>query len=133
MKKFLEIVCLLTMCLFLFGCEEGEIKVTNQKECEMFTGGGYNLIFETDGAKETVETMHVCIACAPETYSELPVITKDGFTFGGWYYDKEFSDIVEIEKTNEITPQQDYDDDGCVIGYKDITLYAKWVKPEDLK
>lgn len=133
MKKFLEIICLLIMCVCLLGCEEEKIKVTNQKECEPFTGGGYNLLFETDGAKENIEPMHVCIACAPETYSELPVVTKDGYVFGGWYYDKEFSDIVEIEKTYDITPQQEFDEDGCVIGYKDITMYAKWVKPEDIK
>ena len=128
MKKFLESICLLTICLLLLGCEESEIKVTDQKE---YARNEYNN--GNNGAKEEIEPIHVCIACAPDTYSELPKVTKDGFTFGGWYYDKEFFDIVDIEKTNEITPQQDYDDDGCVIGYKDITLYAKWVKPEDLK
>ena len=70
--------------------------------------------------------MHVCIACAPETYSELPVITKDGFTFGGWYYDKEFREKVESKNSIDIKAELEYDKKGCPVGYKDRELFAKW-------
>ncbi len=133
MKNTFKFFCLLIVCVLLLGCEEKEIEVTNQKDCEVFTGGNYNLSFETNGAKETIEPINVCIACSPDTYRELPIVTKDGYIFGGWYYDKEFSDIVDIEKTNEIVPQFEYDDDGCIISYKDLVFYARWVNPEDLK
>jgi len=48
-------------------------------------------------------------------YDQLPVPTKAGFGFGGWYYDSGLSKPVSQE-------------DGLIVPYKEreITVYAKW-------
>lgn len=48
-------------------------------------------------------------------YNQLPVPTKSGFSFGGWYYDSGLSQPVSKE-------------DGLIIPYADreTTIYAKW-------
>ena len=44
----------------------------------------------------------------------LPVTTKDGWSFGGWYYDPDFS-LPAGGAGDQIIPS------------KDMTLYAQWV------
>lgn len=112
------------ICLILFNKKEEPIK---NIECIPFTGGSYNLKFEVDGG-EKIEDMSICIACSPDSYESLPIPVKEGYTFEGWYYDSSFTNKVEIEKTYEITPIDNIDKNGCKIGYKDITLYAKYTK-----
>ena len=50
------------------------------------------------------------------TYGELPVPTRTGYTFDGWYDSTQY--------TNEIT------EDTVVVGTSDKILYAKWVGNE---
>jgi uncharacterized repeat protein (TIGR02543 family) len=52
------------------------------------------------------------IQFAPSTEGEFITLTKEGFTFDGWYYEDTFDTLVGPEDT---TPAQN------------ITLYAKWV------
>lgn len=117
MKKIL----LVLLCAFLLtGCNEKE-------ECVSISGGGFNLKFKTNN-ETTIEDMNVCIACAPDSYDDLPVLTSDSKEFDGWYYDAEFTSKVEGTSTLDVTPRQilNEDDSDCVMGYSDITLYAKW-------
>ncbi len=100
----------------------------NRDDCHAITGGGFTLFFETNGGNE-INPMHVCIACPPDSYDDLPVPVKDGYIFVGWYYDKNFKNSVDGMnslniKPNAITSKKEW----CIIGYKDVTIYAKWKK-----
>lgn len=46
--------------------------------------------------------------------SELPQLTEEGFTFGGWYLDEECSDNQKVEESHPFT--------------ENTTLYAKWTE-----
>ena len=50
--------------------------------------------------------------------------------FEGWYYDADFTKKVEATSSLDITPVPEYDknDKTCVVGYKNITLYARWLE-----
>lgn len=101
-------------------------KAVNVK-CEEFTGGSFDLVFETNGGNE-LNMLGVCIACSPDSYPELPIPTKKGYKFEGWYYDEELTNKVSAITTNEITPVEKLDKNGCRTGYEQIKLYAKWLK-----
>lgn len=101
---------------------------SKKEECTPITGGGFNLVFNTDSDKQ-IESMHVCIACSPDSYEDLPKAEKEGYTFEDWYYDKELTKKVEGTKTLDIKPIPNKKK-NCIIGYKDITLYAKYTKIE---
>lgn len=95
------------------------------EECHSITGGGYNITFNTN-SEISVNDIHVCIACPPDSYDKLPIIEKDGYIFDGWYYDLELTKKVEVTTTLDITPQPIYQKENCITGYKNITLHAKW-------
>lgn len=102
--------------------------VESQKElenCLEFTGGSYNLIFDTNSGL-SIENMKICIACSPDSYQDVPTPQKAGKIFDGWYYDKNFTMPIDTSTTSEIIPKIEEDENGCKTGYKDITLYAKW-------
>lgn len=99
----------------------------NKKDCTPFTGGSYTLKFDTDGGEE-IEDMSVCIACSPDSYQDIPIPTKEGYTFEGWYTDKEFTNMVSITNIRDFKPVPEYDKNKCIIGYQDITIRAKWNK-----
>ena len=103
--------------------------IKEKEECSSITGGSFSLIFETD-SNNKLDSMSICIACAPDTYKDIPKPSKDGYDFEGWYYDKEFKTKVEATNTKDITPIPIKDKD-CITGYQDITLYAKWKKKEE--
>lgn len=118
MKK----IAYLLVALFLVtGCGKSE-KAIEQPKCESMTGGSYTLSFVTNTDAQ-VENKAVCIACAPDSYEELPVVEGSE----GWYYDAEFTKKVEGTSTSNVTPAPIYDanDKTCIVGYRNITLYAK--------
>lgn len=96
-----------------------------KKICVPFTGGSFNIIFNTDGGEE-IPPMHVGIAVSPDSYDDLPTPTKEGYTFDGWYYNKKLTKKVVVTNSKDITPVPDKDIDDCVIGFKDIEMFAKW-------
>jgi len=124
MKKYkyliIVIIILIIIGTFLI------IKKINKRECEMYTGGGFTLIYNTN-SNEKINDVHICIACSPDSYEELPTPKKDGYIFDGWYYDKNFKSKVYGTSTMNINPKAKKVD-GCAVGYKDITIYAKWKK-----
>ena len=97
------------------------------KQCKPFTGGSYTLKFDTDGGTE-IEDMNVCIACSPDNYKDIPIPEKEGYTFEGWYTDKEFTNMVSITNIRDFEPVPKYDKNKCKIGYQDITIHARWSK-----
>ena len=116
---FIAIIIIITSILI--------IRYKSNKYCELFTGGGYNLIFNTN-SKDELEPMNICIACSPDSYEDLPIPKKDGYKFTGWYYDRLLLKRVKNKNTLYINPISKKDWRGCQIGYQDITLYAKWEK-----
>ena len=87
------------------------------------SGGAFTLYFETNG-KEKIESMHICIAGSPDSYKDIPIPKDDSFE--GWYYDEDFKNKVEVISSKDIKPIPEKDAKGYCIGFKDITLYAKW-------
>lgn len=57
---------------------------------------------------------------------ELLVPSKEGYIFAGWYYDEEFTNEV-----SDLTFIQNFDENGCLVGYEDIVIYAKWEKKNE--
>ena len=98
-----------------------------KEPCYSITGGGFTISFNTN-SNIKLEDMSVCIACAPNTYEDLPVPERLGYTFEGWYYDEELTNKLEAKNTLDITPIPIYKQENCISGYKNITLHAKWNK-----
>lgn len=120
MKKSLVLFLTVISFFLVAGCGDKEEK--KEKECESITGGSYTLNFVVTNADLQIESMHVCIACPPDAYEDLPVI--DGID--AWYYDKKLTKKVEVTNSKDITPVPN--DPECVTDYNDITLYAKWTE-----
>ena len=104
--------------MFHFGKRKEEVA------CVPICGGAYNLYFET-GSEEKIDSIHVGIACSPDSYPKMPIPKKEGYHFLGWYYDKEYQSKVEATTTREVKPSPLKKKD-CIIGYQDITIFAKW-------
>lgn len=54
---------------------------------------------------------------------DLSSLKKDGYTFDGWYTDKELKN-----KTIVVTTEEVRDEKKCVTGYEDVDLYAQFTK-----
>ena len=106
-------------------------KENSNKSCEPIIGGSFALNFETD-SDQKIESMDICIACSPDSYSDLPIPVKEGYEFAGWYYDQNLQNKVNATNTLDITPIPKKEKE-CTIGYEDITIYANWNKKEELK
>lgn len=119
----LFLIVVSTLLYFLVFKKDKKVK-TQQVECNNITGGSYKLIFKSEG--ETLSDMNVCIACAPNSYEDLLEPTKEGYVFEGWFYDAALEKAVTVSNTVDIKPVAKKDKNACVVGYKDITLYAKW-------
>ena len=117
-----------------YGCISGYAPVTiyakwkvNDPVCNNLEGGTRKLIFNTNGGS-TLNSIDVCVGCAANTYSNFPTPTKNGYTFAGWFYDSGFTKAVMGDSVNTIPVEYLYDSDHCEVGYKDVTIYAKWVE-----
>lgn len=97
----------------------------NNEKCISFSGGGFNIFFNTNGGDE-VESIHVGIAVSPDSYQDLPIPVKDGFVFEGWYYDSKLTNKVNTISSRDISPIPKYDNNNCMIDYENIILFAKW-------
>ncbi len=72
----------------------------------------YQVKFDANGGEVDVEFLDVAYN---DTYGELPVPTRDGYEFDGWYTSK--SGKKEVTEKDTFTYK------------RDITLYAHWVAP----
>ena len=131
MKKSICLLLAVVSFLLVTGCNE---KKEEKKTCDPITGGSYNLIFETND-DNPIQNMSVCIACAPDSYEDLPVLESDEKYFEGWYYDEDFTKKVEVTNTKDINaiPITSKDDPDCITGYKNIKLYARWMLHDDVE
>lgn len=120
----IPVIVVLFIAIFLFYRFQAEPQ-EEIVECNQFVGGGFDIIFNTNGGNE-ISSIHGCIACSPDSYPDLPIPVKENSTFDGWYYDANFQNKVEGTSTLNITPKQSVGKNGCQTGYEDITLYAKW-------
>ena len=99
-------------------------------ECPIKYGGtGTVFLFETNGG-DKIDNISICDTCADALTAwdstNLPNPTKDGYTFEGWYADKDLTIKIESIKDENIKFDEKYDENGCSDGSRYTTLYAKW-------
>ena len=105
----------------------GNPSTPGESTCVDVPDTSYTLNFETN-SNDKIADIDVCIGCASETYEKLPIPTRKNYVFEGWYYDKNFVRPIQGETLEAISPVPNITDEGCNIGYKDMTIYAKWTK-----
>ena len=93
------------------------------------SGGSIRISYVTNNGS-VIEPSHLCTGCAP-TNEKLPVPTKEGYIFAGWYYDEEYTKVVSGDYVGNVDYMVTKNVDGCIItAASDVTLYAKWVAAE---
>ena len=92
--------------------ELGEVRTptTYYVECGEIIGESYTIYFEENGGAEVDDIIRV----GGSVIGTLPVPTREGYTFAGWYEDEELT----TEFTARLMPKED------------ITVYAKWTANE---
>ncbi len=121
MKK----IIVLLLCLFIL-CSCG--KETNlSKDCDVFEDNPYKIIFNSNGGEE-IESIEICENCERPKDNFLPVLTKKGYNFEGWYYDSMFLMKADVKTIDELKVSIDRDVKGCDSKYLDINLYALWTE-----
>ena len=124
MKKLFGLLLCFLFLVTLTACgEKKEEKKENKKGgCDAIVGGSYTLSFVTNDEEITFDPMTVCIACAPDSYEDLPTFDN----LEGWYYDSEFTEKVEGTSSKDVTAAPLYGKEtDCITGYRNLTLYAK--------
>lgn len=81
-----------------------------------YTSGEYKMYFEANEGK--VDPAYVAVSYGKEI-GALPMPTKDGYAFRGWFWDKECTKMVDTSAK--------YDKAA------DCTVYAKWAVKETVK
>ena len=104
----------------LFSSDISKTIVKKKEKCKE-VNNKYKIILITNNDNK-VESIETCTDCDDK---ELPNLTRDGFDFAGWYYDSDFKTNVNSSKIKELT-KKEKKDNNCLIGYEDITVYAKW-------
>ena len=121
------------------GCQTGYSDVTLYAKwedviCPKYEGEGVLVKFTTFGGTK-IDDVRVCIECEYEegTAPKVENPSKEGYDFGGWYYDPEF--VIEYigEDLTTINKNAVLDENDCVKSYEDVTLYAKFTLSESKK
>ncbi len=130
-KKILYIVIVLSLILTIvsFITSKNSINVvmasvSAASKCDKVSNNNYKLNFVTNSNKSIV-SIDTCVNC--DKVDVMPVPEKQGFIFAGWYYDEKFNKRFEGTTTKDVKYLEKYDINGCIIGYEDITLYARWI------
>ena len=130
-KKILYIVIVLSLILTIvsFITSKNSINVvmasvSTASKCDKVSNNNYKLNFVTNSNKSIV-SIDTCANC--DKVDVMPVPEKQGFIFAGWYYDEKFNKRFEGTTTKDVKYLEKYDINGCIIGYEDITLYARWI------
>lgn len=120
--------------MFIFNMKKENIKNDNniterikKEECSQYTGGSFNIKLNSNDEND-ITSLNVGVGTDADSYQDLPIPVREGFSFDGWYYDVELNNKVDITNSKDITPIPEYDNKNCLIGYKDIELYAKWIE-----
>ncbi len=99
-------------------------KKTTTKTCNTKVNNKFTLTYKVSNSQNL--TKEICVGC-----SDNPAIIdleRNGYVFAGWYYDSGLTKKVETENTSNIKVTKKYDKNNCHIGYKNVTLYPKWVE-----
>ena len=99
-------------------------KKTTTKTCNTKVNNKFTLTYKVSNSQNL--TKEICVGC-----SDNPAIIdleRNGYVFAGWYYDSGLTKKVETENTGNIKVTKKYDKNNCHIGYKDVTLYPKWIE-----
>ena len=111
------------------GCENGYeiIKMYQKSELTCVNGSSFTISFSGNGGNSI---NNITIYDPLDNWKDsLPTPTRNGYDFAGWYYDKDLTQPVDVKLIKEVSNNNDkkYDDVGCQDGWKDRTLYAKWI------
>ncbi len=126
MKKLIVLIVILLIAVVIIGIIIDRHIKEKREICNATTGGSFNIFFETNGG-EKLSNIHVGVGVDPDSYDDLPIPIREGYTFDGWYFDSKLNDKVNSTSTRDISPVGEYDKHKCFIGFKPITLYAKWI------
>lgn len=118
-------------------CPTGKINVTlyakwEKLDCPIMEGGtGTFFQFETNGGNK-IDVISICHTCGNSLddwqNTTLPIPSKNGYIFDGWYANKSLKTKVESIKDSNIIFDRKLDEDECSDGSWYTTLYAKWEK-----
>lgn len=122
------------------GCDVSKVhttlyaKWTSDSECSD-SSSNITINFETNGGKE-ISPIKICENCNSELMS-LPTPVRDGYTFLGWYSQKDLlnkipSEMVKPEEISENMKLEDDNDDKCSFD-RHGTIYARWIDKDGLE
>ncbi|HAB65727.1 MAG TPA: hypothetical protein DCE23_00020 [Firmicutes bacterium] len=118
-----------------YGCNTTESRTTlyakwEKESCMEVTGGNLTISFDTGGVTE-IKDINICTTCSEEKI-KLPIPVKKGYLFLGWYNDKEYSNLIDIDSSldsdiSKLDIIREVDGNGCETNSSKTTLYARWL------
>ena len=99
-------------------------KNATTKKCNTKVNNKYTLTYKVSNSQNL--TKKICVGCNDNP--TLINLERNGYVFAGWYYDSALTKKVETENTSDIKVSKKYDKNNCHIGYKNVTLYPKWIE-----
>ena len=99
-------------------------KKETTKKCNTKVNNKYTLTYQVSNGQNV--TKEICVGCNDNP--TLINLERNGYAFAGWYYDSALTKKVEAENTGDIKVSKKYDKSNCHIGYKNVTLYPKWIE-----
>ena len=99
-------------------------KNATTKKCNTKVNNKYTLTYKVSNSQNL--TKKICIGCGDNP--AIIDLERNGYVFAGWYYDSALTKKVETENTSDIKVSKKYDKNNCHIGYKNVTLYPKWIE-----
>ena len=99
-------------------------KKTTTKTCNTKVNNKFTLTYKVSNSQNL--TKEICVGCSDNP--SLINLERNGYVFAGWYYDSALTKKVETENTSDIKVSKKYDKNNCHIGYKNVTLYPKWIE-----
>ena len=109
MRKFFYLIIL----FFIFTISVNAVPISGSSSICATGGASHGLVYNTNGGG-SIETTMFCSACFHEDTS-LPIPVKEGYEFGGWYYDSSFKQKVETNNINEVKYTQLYNENGFIL------------------
>lgn len=88
------------------------------------------------GISDKIDSLKICSTCSKSNIS-LPVLSKEGYVFLGWYKEAELINKVDIKNNKsediyeKLVLETKVDDNN--IKYRYATLYAGWVEENEVK
>ena len=126
-KKIILIIVIVLVIIGLLVFQKKEVKKDILSDCNVFQNNAYKIVFHSNDGPE-VETIEMCDTCERSEDNKLPVLARKGYDFGGWYYDSLFLSKADVKTVDELEVPIEKDVNGCDYRFKDIDLYALWVK-----